>query len=369
MTTEPRSEDDRVSFLSVRPSDRVAVTGAAGFIGSAVTRALLARGADVVALLQPGADRENVNGLDLECVEVDLRDSSGVRKAVDGARIVFHIAALYRFWSADPNEFYDVNVGGTVNVLGAARESGCERLVYTSTVGTVGLDRTESGAPADERDWPRVEHLFGQYKRSKYVAEHEVLRAGAEGLPVVLVQPTLPVGPRDRVPTPTGRIVLDFLNGRIPGYVETSLNVVDVADLAAGHVAALEYGRQGRSYILGGENLSFRQILGALADETGLPRTRLRVPGSLALGAAYVSEIIEGRIARRPPSVPLEGAKMATTQMIFSDARARAELGYESRPAADALARSARWFAENGYVSPKRLDRIHWKRPPSQPSE
>ena len=369
MSAVPESEDEPGRFFPLQQGDRVAVTGAAGFIGSAVTRALLAGGTDVVALLQPGADRENVDGLDLECVEVDLRDATGVRKAVDGARVVFHIAALYRFWSADPNEFYDVNVGGTVNVLGAAREAGCDRMVYTSTVGTVGLDRTDSGAPADERDWPRVEHLFGHYKRSKYVAEHEVLRAGAEGLPVVLVQPTLPVGPRDRAPTPTGRIILDFLNGRIPGYVDTSLNVVDVADLAAGHVAALEYGRQGRSYILGGENLSFRQILDALADETGLPRTRLRVPGGLALGAAYVSEVIEGRIAHRPPSVPLEGAKMATTQMIFSDARARSELGYESRPARDALTRSARWFAENGYVSSKRLDRIRWKRPSFEPSE
>ena len=351
-------------FLSLQPGDRVVVTGAAGFIGSAVTRNLLARGAHVVAALQPGADQANVSGLDIERVEVDLRDEAGVHKVVDGARVVFHIAALYRFWSPDANEFYDVNVGGTVNVLSAARKAACERLVYTSTVGTVGLDGTESGRPADEQDWPRIEHLFGSYKRSKYVAEHEVLRAGAEGQPVVLVQPTLPVGPRDRAPTPTGRTVLDFLNGRVPGYVDTSLNVLDVDDLAAGHVAVLELGRQGRSYILGGENLSFKEILGILADETGLPRPIIRVPAGLALGAAHVSELVEGRIAHRRPSVPLEGAKMATTQMIFSDERARSELGFRSRPARDALTRSARWFADNGFVSEKRLARIHWKRAP-----
>lgn len=352
--------------LSLQAGDRIVVTGAAGFIGSAVTRELLARGAHVVSALQPGADQENISGLDIECVEVDLRDETGVRKLIDGARVVFHIAALYRFWSPDPNEFYDVNVGGTVNVLSAAWGAACERLVYTSTVGTIGLDGTGSGRPADERDWPRIEHLFGAYKRSKYVAEHEVLRAGAEGQPVVLVQPTLPVGPRDRAPTPTGRTILDFLNGRVPGYVDTSLNVLDVEDLAAGHVAALERGRQGRSYILGGENLSFKQILAIVADETGLPRPVIRVPGGVALGAAHVSEFVEGRIAHRRPSVPLEGAKMATTQMIFSDERARSELGFRSRPARDALTRSARWFADNGFVSERRLARIHWKRPASE---
>ncbi|MGO8876413.1 MAG: hopanoid-associated sugar epimerase [Acidimicrobiales bacterium] len=357
------SEEAPAGFLTLRTGDRVVVTGAAGFIGSAVTRALLAREVDVVVALQPGADRGNVAGLELECADVDLRDAGAVRAVVGGARVVFHVAALYRFWSPDPDEFYDVNVGGTLNVLRAAREAGCERVVYTSTVGTVGLDGTDGGEPADETDWPRIEHLFGSYKRSKYVAEHEVLRAAAEGQPVVLVQPTLPVGPRDRAPTPTGRTVLDFLNGRVPGYVQTSLNVVDVDDLAAGHIAALELGRQGRSYILGGENLSFREILGVLAEETGLPRPRIRVPGGVALGAAYASELVEGRIARRQPSVPLEGAKMATTQMIFCDDRARSELDYRSRPARDALARSARWFAENGYVSGKRLSRISWKRP------
>ncbi len=345
----------------LRPGDRVVVTGAGGFIGSALTRVLVERGASVVAVLQPGADAQNVDGLPVERAEADMRDAGAVRKAVRGARYVFHAAAVYRFWSKDPDELYDVNVGGTVNVLDAGSEAGCERLVYTSTAGTIGLRRASGGIPADETDWTRTEHLFGTYKRSKYVAEHEVLRAAAGGLPVVLVQPTLPLGPRDRAPTPTGRIVLDFLNGRMPGFFTTSLNVVDVDDVAVGHILALEHGRQGRSYLLGGENRTFRQILGSLAEETGLRPPRFRVPASLALAAAVTSELLEGRLAGRPPSVPLEATRMATTQMIFSDERARRELGYTSRPAREALARSARWFAHHGYVSPERLARIRWR--------
>ncbi|MGH9171902.1 MAG: hopanoid-associated sugar epimerase [Acidimicrobiales bacterium] len=345
----------------LRAGDRVLVTGAAGFVGSAVTRVLLGRGAEVRALLQPGADQANLDDMDVERVVADVRDHHAVLGAMAGVRYVCHVAALYRFWSRDPGEFYEVNVGGTLNVLRAALEERCRRVVYTSTVGTIGLDGTGLGRPATEADWPRAEHLFGSYKRSKYVAEHEVLRLAASGLPVVLVQPTLPVGPRDRAPTPTGRVVLDFLNGRIPGWFDTAMNVVDVEDVAAGHLAALEHGRQGRSYVLGGENMTFKAILDLLADETGLPRASMRVPARLALGAAHLSEFVQGTVARRPPLVPLEGARMATTRMIFSDERARQELGYESRPAREALVRSARWFVENGYVRPSRVGNIRWK--------
>jgi dihydroflavonol-4-reductase len=342
--------------------DRIAVTGGAGFIGSAVTRALSTRGADVVVLVQPATDARNLNGLDVELIDADLRDAKAVQAALEGCRMVFHMAALYRFWSPQPSEFYEVNVGGTLNVLAAARTQGCDRVVYTSTVGTIGLDGTDAAVPvaANETNWPRIEHLFGLYKRSKYVAEHEVLRAAAEGLPVVLVQPTLPVGPRDRVPTPTGRTVLDYMNGKIPGYFDTAMNVVDVEDVAAGHLLAAECGRHGRSYILGGTNLSFKQILEELSCITGLPRARLPVPPAMALTAARLSELIEGRLAGRAPSIPLEGARMATTKMIFDDSRAREELGYCSRPAREALERSARWFADNGYVSERRLRRIRW---------
>jgi dihydroflavonol-4-reductase len=345
----------------LEPGERVVVTGAAGFIGSAVTRELLERGSHVVALVQPGGDNRNLDGLAVELVSVDLRDADGVAKAVDGARTVFHLAALYRFWAADPQSFYDVNVVGTRHLLKAAEDAGVGRVVYTSTVGTLGLRGASAGAPVDETSYAQVDHLFGLYKQSKYVAEHEVLRAAAQGLPVVLVQPTTPVGPGDRGPTPTGRTVLEFLNGRFPAYVDTTLNIVDVDDVAHGHLLAAERGSIGRSYILGGENLSLQQILASLADATGLSAPTRRVPNSLAVLAATVSDVIEGRLLHREPSIPLEAAKMSTTQMSFDDSRARDELGYRSRPAEEALARAARWFADAGYVRADRLGQFRWR--------
>jgi dihydroflavonol-4-reductase len=341
----------------------VLVTGGAGFVGSSVVRQVLDRGADVVALVEPGGDTSNLEGLDVEVVEGDLRDASAVDSAVSGCALVFHVAALYRFWAPDPAAFYDINVTGTRHVLDAVRAHGCERLVYTSTVGTLGLRGATASDPVDERSFAHVDHLFGLYKQSKYVAEHEVLRAGAEGLPVVLVQPTTPVGPRDLGPTPTGRTVLEFLNGRIPGYVDTTLNIVDVEDVANGHVLAAERGRQGRSYILGGANLLLRDVLGTLAAVTGLPAPTRQFPSSLALAAGHVSDFVEGRLLHREPSVPLEGAKMSTTHMSFDDGRARSELGYMSRPPAEALERAARWFVESGAVRPERVARCTWPPP------
>ena len=342
------------------PGDRVLVTGGAGFVGSSVVRALLDRGAEVVALVEPGGSTANLDGLEVTVVTGDLRDPEAVDRAVAGCDVVFHVAALYRFWAPDPSAFYDINVTGTRHVLDAARSRGCRRVVYTSTVGTLGLHGATTDAPVDERSFAHVDHLFGLYKQSKYVAEHEVLRAGAEGLPVVLVQPTTPVGPRDIAPTPTGRTVLEFLDGRIPGYVDTTLNIVDVEDVAAGHLLAADHGRVGRSYILGGENLSLRDVLGTLAAVTGLPAPTRRFPGSLALAAGHVSDLVEGRLLRREPSIPLEGARMSTTHMSFDDQRARAELGYASRPASEALERAARWFVGSGAVRPARVARCTW---------
>jgi len=347
-------------YVELDPGDRVAVTGAAGFIGSALTRRLLDRGAEVVALVEPGGDERNLDGLDVERVTADVRDRDAVRASAKGCRFLFHTAAVYGFWAPDPHIFYDVNVHGTMNVLEAFVDAGCERIVYTSTVGTVGLDRTAEGRPADEECFADVAHLFGLYKRSKYVAEHEVLRAAAQGTPVTLVLPTFPLGPRDRRPTPTGRLVLDFLNGKIPGYVDTALNVAHVDDLAEAHVLALERGGIGRSYIAGGENLPMRELLSTLAASTGLPEPTRQFPRGLALAAGAVSNLIQARLLHQEPFVAMEAARMSTTSMIFDDARARAELGYTSRPAVDAIVSSARWFFEHGYVKPARQARIMW---------
>lgn len=344
--------------LSIEAGDRVVVSGAAGFIGAAVVRALLARGARVVALTEPGADEQNLDGLDVERICVDVRDADAVSAACRDARFVFHLAAMYRFWARRPQDFYDVNVGGTLNVLRAARAASCERVIYTSTVGVLGLDGTAAGRAADETSYADIAHLFGLYKRTKYVAEHEVLREVAQGAPVSLVLPTFPLGPGDRRPTPTGKVVVEFLNGRMPAFVDTTFNVVHVDDLAAGHLLALERGRIGRSYIVGGENLPMREFLAALAKSTGLPAPTKLVPRGVALSVGALSQLVEGRILRREPSVALEAARMSTTNMMFSDARARSELGYLPRPATQAIAESARWFVENGYVDGKRLRKI-----------
>ena len=346
--------------MKLASGDRVLVTGASGFIGSAVTRQLLARDQEVIALVEPGADTTNLDGLEVKQVVGDLRRGDDVQSAVSGCRAVFHVAALYRFWAKDPATFYAINVDGTRNVLRAAEEAGVERLVYTSTVGTLGLEHVSGSHSADERSFPDVRHLYGSYKRSKYVAEHEVLRAIAEGLPASIILPTFPLGPGDRAPTPTGQLILDFLNGRMPGYVDTVLNVAHVDDLAAGHLLALENGRTGRSYILGGENLTLQQVLAHLATLTGLPAPYGRVPKSLALAVAAVSELVEGRLLRRHPSVPLEAARMSTSRMSFDISRAREELGYTPRPAVEALEASARWFVETGMVRESRVSRIRW---------
>lgn len=345
------------------PGDLAVVTGAAGFIGSAVTRALLARGVSVRAVCEPGVPTGNLDGLDLEVVTADIADRASLGGVFDGARACFHLAARFGFWPRDPTPFYDVNVAGSVHVVTAAVEAGVERVCYTSSVATLGLGRTRAGVLADETSFATIDGLHGNYKHTKYVAEHEVLRLAAEGAPVVLVQPTMPHGPADHRPTPSGKVVLDYLRGQMPGFVDTAMNVAHVDDLATGHLLAYERGRQGRSYICGGENCTMAELLATLAAVTGLPAADRSFPAALPVVAARVSEFVEGTLLRRAPRVPLEAAQMAATAMVFDDARARAELGYTSRPASHALYDSARWFVDHGYVPPSRVAALRWSPP------
>ncbi|HEV7958331.1 MAG TPA: NAD-dependent epimerase/dehydratase family protein [Acidimicrobiales bacterium] len=345
------------------PGDRVVVTGAAGFIGSAVTRTLLARNVHVVALLEPGSSTSNLEGLDVERVSGNVTDAAQLHGVFDGARFCFHLAAKFGFWPKDPSTFYEVNVRGTQNVLRACVDADVKRVVYTSTVATLGLWHTKEGRPSTEDDVADLSHLYGNYKRSKYVAEHEALRLAASGAPLVLVLPTMPQGPCDYRPTPSGKVVLDYLNGKVPGYVDTAMNVAHVDDLAEGHLLALERGAQGRSYICGGENLTMAGMLTVLSKVTGLPAADQRFPSMFPMVVGLLSQFVEGELLDREPRVPLEAAQMASTPMIFDDSRARSELGYTSRDPALALYDAAKWFVEHGYVSEGRATQIRWSPP------
>jgi dihydroflavonol-4-reductase len=351
-----------VSF-ELQKGDPVVVTGAAGFIGSAVVRALLTRDVDVIALIEPGAATSNLDGLDVERREVDITKELQLQGVFAGAKYCFHLAAKFGFWPKDATSFYEVNVRGSQNVVRAATDAGVERIVFTSTVATLGLWETKEGRPSNEDDVAEISHLYGNYKQTKYVAEHEVLRLAAQGAPVVLVLPTMPHGPYDHRPTPSGKVVLDYLNGRMPGYVDTAMNVAHVDDLAQGHLLALEHGRQGRSYICGGENVTMAQLLRTLSDVTGLPPADRRFPSIFPRVAGYVSSFIEGDVLGREPRVSLEAAQMASTTMTFDDSRARREIGYASRPASQALFDSAQWFVEHDYVTAERARLISWHSP------
>jgi len=325
------------------------ITGATGFVGSAVLRCLLNAGHAVRVLARPGSLRRNIEGLNIEVVAGDLRDPGTLKPAVSGCRGLFHVAADYRLWAPDPQEIYASNVSGTRNLLLAAAEAGIGRIVYTSSVATLGINA--DGSPADEETPATLSDMIGHYKRSKFLAEAEVRRLAADqGLPVVIVNPSAPIGPRDIKPTPTGRTVLDAARGRMPAYVDTGLNVVHVDDVAQGHLDAFQRGRTGERYILGGENMSLYEILRSVASITGGRPPRLRLPHGLVLPIAYMMEGWARFFGRGEPRATVDGARMAKKKMFFSSAKAERDLAYTHRPPADALRDAIDWFRASGYL-------------------
>jgi dihydroflavonol-4-reductase len=317
------------------------VTGASGFIGWHVARVLRERGYPVRALVRAGS---RVDALDVETVVGDLRDAASLARAVAGCGLVFHVAADYRLWAKEPSELYRSNVDGTRNVLEAARQAGVERVVYTSTVGCIGVP---DGGIGNEDLPVSLADMAGDYKRSKFLAEQVALEFPRRGLPVVIVNPTAPVGDHDVKPTPTGKIVVDFLNGDMPAFIDTGLNVVDVRDIAEGHWLACERGRQGERYILGSENLTLAQILRQLAQITGRRAPTTRLPYALAWCAGACSTAWAG-VTGTPPRIPMEAVRMARKKMWVTHEKARRELGFSPGPARQALARAVEWFQGAG---------------------
>ncbi|MBI3406600.1 MAG: NAD-dependent epimerase/dehydratase family protein [Acidobacteria bacterium] len=326
------------------------VTGATGFVGSHVARLLAARGDRVRVLLRAASDVRALTGVPFERALGDLRDPASLKNALAGIQVVYHVAADYRLWARDPQEIYESNIVGTRNLLEAARAAGVEKFVYTSTVATIAVPR--HGALPDESVNSRLEEMIGDYKRSKFLAEQEAIEAAGKGFHVVIVNPTTPVGPMDWKPTPTGKIIVDFLNGAMPAYLDTGLNLVPVEDCAAGHLLAAERGKPGERYILGGQNLTLKQILDMLSAETGKPAPRFRLPHAVAMAAGYADSFVS-HILRREPHIPLDGVRMARHKMWVDCSKAVRELGFRSGHIQAALGRAVRWYHENGYVKAK----------------
>jgi dihydroflavonol-4-reductase len=324
------------------------LTGATGFLGSHVARILAAQGAELRLLVRSTSNLKNLEGLNAETATGDLRDPASLDTAISGCDTVFHVAADYRLWARDPDEMYRSNVDGTRAILESARKNGVRRVVYTSSVATMGF--TRNGNPADEDSPVALADMIGHYKRSKFMAEQIALEAGRSSMHVVVVNPTTPVGEQDIKPTPTGRIILDFLKRKFPAYVDTGLNLVDVTECARGHVAALERGKSGERYILGGENLTLKQILDQLAAITGLSSPTVKLPYFFAFAAAAVDETITGRILNREPRVTIDAVRMGRKKMFASSAKAERDLGWKLIPAENALRRAVEWFRNNGYV-------------------
>lgn len=326
------------------------VTGGTGFVGSHVARLLVERGGQVRALARASSRLDNLISLDsrlLEIVPGDLSDAESLKQALRGCDTLYHVAADYRLWSKNPQELYDANVGGTRKILQAAKEAGVAKIVYTSTVGALGIP--QDGSPGNETTPVAESNMIGHYKRSKFQAEEVAREFAANGLSVIITNPSTPVGEQDIKPTPTGQIIVDFLNRKIPAYIDTGLNLVDVRDVAAGMILAGERGIAGERYILGNRNVTLQQILQMLAEITGLPAPTVRMPYPIAYVAVGV-ENIAANLLRRAPTHPFEGVKMAKHKMFFDAAKAVRELQMPQSPIEEALARAVEWFRANGYI-------------------
>ena len=324
------------------------VTGATGFVGSHVAHQLVASGRNVRVLVRNTSNLRLLEDIAVERVEGDLGDAASLDRAMRGVRRVFHLAADYRLWTRHPEELYESNVEGTRRVIASAQRAGVERIVYTSTVATIAVPR--HGALPNESTRATLDEMIGHYKRSKFLAEQVAVDAAKAGAPVVIVNPTAPVGPGDWKPTPTGRIILDFVRGNMPAYVDTGLNVAAVEDVAAGHLLAAEKGRIGERYILGGRNMTLKEILDALSAITGRRTPRVKLPHVVALVAGYADEMYS-RLTGREPQIPVDGVKMSRHKMFIESDKAAQELGYKAGKIESALERAVRWYEENGYIS------------------
>ena len=324
------------------------ITGATGFVGSHVARALAAQGADLRLLVRSTSRLDNIADLRAETVTGDLRNPESLKKVMAGCEFVFHVAADYRLWVRDPEQMYLSNVEGTRAIIQAAQESGVRRVIYTSSVATMGF--TRDGHIAGEDSPVSLKDMVGHYKRSKFMAEQIALEAGNNGANVVVVNPTTPIGEYDIKPTPTGRIVVDFLKRKFPAYVDTGLNLADVKEVARGHLLAMEKARPGQRYILGGENLTLKQILDRLSALTGLPAPTMKVPHAVAMGFAVFDQFFTGMIMGKEPRATIDAVKMGRKKMFASSAKAERELGYKVLPIEDALRRAIDWFQSHGYV-------------------
>ena len=321
------------------------VTGATGFLGSAIARELLSDGRKIKLLARDNADLQNIDGLDAEVVKGDLRDRESLKSAMKGCSTLYHAAAYYSLWDRDKKLIYDINVQGTRNILETALELDLGRVVYTSTVGCIGL--SEDHSPTNEDHPMDPSTLSNDYKISKFQAEKIALEMHGRGLPVVIVNPSTPIGPRDIKPTPTGKIVLDFLHGKMPAYLDTGLNLIDVADCARGHILAEEKGKPGERYILGNKNMSLKEILLALEKITGIKAPSIKMPYWVAYAAGLACETLSDLVTQKPPAVPLAGVKMAKYFMYFDSSKAIQELGLPQNPVENALNQSVQWFQEN----------------------